>query len=158
MKQKSNSRFLIKSISSLFALGAFANISYAQTMRTWDGGGVGDTNMDTAANWSGDVVPTGAAPGDTAQWNGTVAGPLSLTYTAAGTGTGLGAGNGLFLSVLGSQTDSLTINEASGTAAIRLQNLTIASGAGGFHLWRLGFDDRWYHSRKRGGKHPCSHQ
>jgi hypothetical protein len=129
MKQKFNSRFLI---SSLFALGACANISYAQTTRTWDGGGVADSNMDTAVNWSGDVVPTGATPGDTAQWNGTVVGPLSLTYTAAGTGAPLGAGNGLFLSVLGTQTDSLTINEASGTAAIRLQNLTIASGAGAF--------------------------
>jgi fibronectin-binding autotransporter adhesin len=84
-------------------------------------------------NWSGDAVPTGATPGDTAQWDGTVPGPLSLTYTALGAGTGanLAAGIGLFLNVTGGQTSPLTINEAAAsTAGIRLQNLTVASGAG----------------------------
>ncbi len=129
MKNRLTSRILTKSIAPFLALGALANISYAQTTRTWDGGGVAGSIMDTAANWSGDVVP---ATGDTAQWNGSVAGALSLTYTAAGTGAGLAAGNGLFLSVLGTQTSSLTINQASGTAGVRLQGLTIASGAGAF--------------------------
>lgn len=132
MKQKSTSRFLTKSLLPLLAIGAVSDICYAQTTRTWDGGGVGGTNMDTAVNWSGDTVPTGTAPGDTAQWDGTVAGPLSLTYTATGTGSGLGSGNGIFLSLLGTQTDSLTINQASGTTAVRIQNITIASGAGAF--------------------------
>ena len=131
MKTNPASRFLTRSLLALLALGVSAGITYAQTTRTWDGGGVAGTNMDTAANWSGDVVPNGSTS-DTAQWDGTVAGPLSLTYTAAGTGAGLGAGNGIFLSILGTQTDSLTINRASGTAAIRLQNLTIESNAGAF--------------------------
>ncbi len=130
MKQKLTSRFFVKSVFPLVAVGAFANISYAATTRTWDGGGVAGTNMETAANWSGDVLPNGTN-GDTAQWDGTVTGALSLTYTAA-TANGLGAGNGNFLSILGTQTGSLTLNQASGTTALRVQNITIASGAGAF--------------------------
>src|SRR5204862_267684 len=84
---------------------------------TWDGGGTGGTNMDTAANWSADTVPSGSA-GDTAQWDGTVLnGPLSLTYTATGTGANLAASSGFVINVLGSFTSSLTINETSGTGA-----------------------------------------
>ncbi len=130
MKPRLTSRLLTKSLFPFLALGAVADISYAQTTRTWDGGGIPATNMDIAANWSGDVVPNGASPGDTAQWDGSVPGPLSLTYTAAGAGASLGAGIGIFMDVLGTQTDSLTINEFSGTAALRIQNLTVASGAG----------------------------
>ena len=129
MKTNFTFRCPTKSFLALLALGAFAGITHAQTTRTWDGGGVAGTNMDTAANWSGDVVP---ASNDTAQWDGTVAGPLLLTYTATGTGSGLAAGNGIFLSILGTQTDPITINEASGTTALRIQNITIASGAGAF--------------------------
>lgn len=130
MKKRLTSRFLTKSISPLLALGACADITYSQTTRTWDGGGTGGTNMETLVNWSGDALPNGGT-GDTAQWNGTVAGPLALTYTAA-TANGLGAGNGIFLSILGTQTDPLTITQASGTTAMRIQNITVASGAGAF--------------------------
>src|SRR5688572_19983309 len=98
--------------------GAMTESANAAT-KTWDGGGVGGTDMDVAANYNTDGVP---ATGDTLQFNGTVAGPLSLTYTAAGTGANLAGGNGIFLNVLGTQTDSLTINRASGTAGVRLQN------------------------------------
>ncbi len=129
MKTNFASRFPTKSFLALLALGAFAGITHAQTTRTWDGGGVADTNMDTAANWSGDVLPNGAT-GDTAQWDGSVAGPLSLTYNTVGS---LGTAPGIFLSMLGTQTDSLTINYAgTATPALRLQNITIASGAGAF--------------------------
>lgn len=129
MKQKLTPRFLVKTLSPLVALGAFTQLSYAQTTRTWDGGGVPNINLDLPANWSGDAVPTGAGP-DTAQWDGTAPGPLSLTYTAAGTGAPLGAGTGIYISLLGSQTDPVTLNEASGTAGIRIRDLTVASGAG----------------------------
>ncbi|WP_035608611.1 autotransporter-associated beta strand repeat-containing protein [Haloferula sp. BvORR071] len=130
MNPKHHSRFLSTSIPSLLALGGFADIACSQTTRTWDGGGVPATNMDIATNWSGDTVPTGTAPGDTAQWDGTVAGNLSLSYTAAGTGANLSAGDGVFLNILGTQTGSLTINEFSGTTGLRLRDLTVASGAG----------------------------
>ncbi|MCW1916851.1 autotransporter-associated beta strand repeat-containing protein [Luteolibacter sp. GHJ8] len=129
MRQKPVTRIITTRLT-LLTLGALSGVTYAQATRTWDGGGTGATNMDIAANWSGDVVPTGAAPGDTAQWDGTVAGPLSLTYTALAPGTGLAAGNGIFFNVLGTQTSPLTINEASGTAGLRIQNLTVSSGAG----------------------------
>jgi fibronectin-binding autotransporter adhesin len=129
MKPRPASRFLTKSLFSFLAFGAFANISYAQTTRTWDGGGVPATNMDIAANWSGDAVPDGATA-DTAQWDGSVPGPLSLTFTAAGTGAPLGAIHGIFLNITGGQTSPLTINEFSGTAGLRIQNLTVAPSAG----------------------------
>ncbi|RYD54509.1 MAG: hypothetical protein EOP83_22080, partial [Verrucomicrobiaceae bacterium] len=129
MKPKLTSRVLTQRLT-LLALGACTHVIHAQTTRTWDAGGVPATNMDLAANWSDDVVPTGAGTGDTAQWDGSVPGPLSLTYTAAGTGANLGAGGGIFLSVLGTQTSSLMINEASGTAGLRIRDLTVASGAG----------------------------
>lgn len=127
MKQKPKSRVLTTRIP-LLALAAFSGVAHAQATRTWDGGGTGNTNMDTAANWSGDVIPNGSN-NDIAQFNGTVTGPLSLTYTAT-TANGLAAGNGVFFNVLGSQTDSIAISEASGTNGLRLQNLTVASGAG----------------------------
>ena len=129
MKTNVTSRFPSMSFLALLALGAFAGITHAQTTRTWDGGGVADTNMDTATNWSGDVLPNGGTS-DTAQWDGTVAGPLSLTFNTVGA---LGNAPGIFLSLLGTQTDSLTINYAgTATPALRLQNITIASGAGAF--------------------------
>jgi len=129
MKSKLTSRALTQRLT-LLALGACTHVIHAQNTRTWDAGGTPNNNMDLAANWSGDAVPTGAAPGDTAQWDGSVAGPLSLTYTAAGVGANLAAGNGIFLNVTSGQTSPLTINEFSGTAGIRVLNLTVASGAG----------------------------
>ncbi|MEK7950969.1 beta strand repeat-containing protein [Luteolibacter soli] len=129
MKQKPASRTHTYTRLSLLALGALTSVTSAVT-RTWDGGGTGGTNMETLANWSGDVLPNGTN-GDIAEWNGTVTGPLSLNYTGA-TANGLGAGNGIFLSLTSAQTDSVTMVQASGTTAMRLQNITIASGAGAF--------------------------
>lgn len=108
--------------------------AYSQATRTWDGGGVGSTTMDTAANWSGDTVPTGAAPGDTAQWDGTVAGDLSLTYAPTASTAPLATGNGIHLNITSGQTGALTINQSNTANALRLQNITIASGAGAFTL------------------------
>ncbi|RYD19686.1 MAG: hypothetical protein EOP88_18030 [Verrucomicrobiaceae bacterium] len=129
MKQKLAPRFLVKTLAPLLLIGASAHLTYAQTVRTWDGGGTPNINMDIAANWSGDAVPNGTT-NEVAQWDGTVPGALSLTYTAAGTGAPLGNTTGISINIAGTQTDSLTINEASGTAGIRIQNLTVASGAG----------------------------
>ena len=72
----------------------------------WDGG-AGNANMDTAANWNPDTVPNGANS-DVAQWNGTVAGNLSLTYTAAGTGAGLASAPGVSLDITSTQIGNLT--------------------------------------------------
>lgn len=130
MKAKPTFRYFNKSLIPFIALGAMTQVSPAVT-RTWDGGAASN-NMETATNWSGDALPNGVN-NDTAEWNGTVAGPLALTYTAA-TANGLGAGNGVFLSATAAQTGNLSLTQASGTTAIRLQNITIASGAGAFAL------------------------
>lgn len=129
MKQKLAPRFLVKTLSPLLLLAASAHLTYAQTVRTWDGGGTPNNNLDIAANWSGDAVPNGAT-NEVATWDGTVPGPLSLTYTAAGTGAPLGASTGISFNFLGTQTEPVTFNESSGTAGIRIHHLTVASGAG----------------------------
>src|SRR4051794_41679803 len=122
---------ILRLAAYLFAIGVigiFCPSANAASTISWDGG-ASTNNMDTAVNWSGDVVPS-ATLQDTAQWDGTVPGDLSLTYTAAGTGANLAGGSGLQLNVTAAHTGSLTINEASGTAGLRVQNITIANGAG----------------------------
>lgn len=128
MKQKPSLRFLVKTLAPLVVLGA-AQLTYAQTVRTWDAGGTPNNSLDIAANWSGDAVPNGAT-NEVATWDGTAPGPQALNYTAAGTGAPLGASTGVSFNFLGTQTEPVTFNETSGTAGIRIQNLTVASGAG----------------------------
>jgi fibronectin-binding autotransporter adhesin len=102
---------------------------------TWDGG-VGGTGTDigVAANWSGDALPS-ATGGDTGEWNGTVAGNLSLLYTAANSTLGGAVGNpGISLSLTSSQTGALTLDSGTNTNAVRLNNITVALGAGAFTL------------------------
>jgi autotransporter-associated beta strand protein len=96
----------------------------------WDGGAAGTgTTLETASNWVGDALPSVAA--DTIQWNGTVAGPLSLSYASGLGGT---AGNiGLNVNLTSAQTSAVSIDSATNTA-IRLNNVTLDSGAGAFTL------------------------
>jgi autotransporter-associated beta strand protein len=96
--------------------------------RTWDGGGTGGTDLNLAANWSGDVLPNN---GDTAEFNNTVAGPLSLTWASAAFG---GNGIGTIFSLTGAQTNSVTITNPTNNNIIRLAGINIASGAGAFTL------------------------
>ncbi|MEO5712271.1 MAG: autotransporter-associated beta strand repeat-containing protein [Luteolibacter sp.] len=98
----------------------------------WDGGGVGATDLGTAANWNPDVVPN-AANGDIAQWNGSVAGPLSLVYSNTAIG-GVSPNPGINFDLTIAQTDSLTIDSGTNTSALRLNGITIASGAGALTL------------------------
>lgn len=133
MNPKNNFRTLTKSISPFLILGGFANIAYSQATHTWDGGGVPGTNLDIADNWNDNTVPN-AATGDIVQWDGSVPGDLSLTYTAAGTGAPLSSNDGVSLNILGTQTGSLMINRFSGTSQLRIRDLTVASGAGALTL------------------------
>ncbi len=138
MKSKPTFRFLKHCFFTLITVSACADISYAQTTRTWVGGGLPATDMDIAANWSPSGVPVTTAPGDTAQWDGTVAGPLSLTYTAAGTGASMSAaGSGIHFNITSTQVSPLTINCFSGTQGVRIQNFTVASSAGAVTLGGL---------------------
>jgi autotransporter-associated beta strand protein len=97
---------------------------------SWDGGGVGATQLETPANWTGDVLPSIALP-DTALFDGTVSGSLALVYN---TGLGGAAGNlGLNLNLSGGQTSPLSIDSATNTA-IRMNNVTLDSLSGAFTL------------------------
>ena len=116
MNHRSSSRVLTKSIATLLAALAGAHLAHSAVF-VWDGG-AGTNNMDTATNWNPDTVPNGTSS-DVAQWSG--AANLSLTYTALTTGVGLSNAPGISLDITSGQTGSLTINEASGTAGLRVQ-------------------------------------
>jgi autotransporter-associated beta strand protein len=116
----------------------FLDSAQAQTVRTWDGGAGGTgTVLNTAANWSSDTAPT--ANGDTARWNGTVAGNLALTYNPAfGNST-----SGVSIDITGAQTGSLQIGSTvTNTDAFSLGSLTIAANAGAFTFGNGSGNDR----------------
>ena len=123
MKYRQNPLLRSASLAAVVAFAA-ASSAQAQTTRTWDGGGVGGTNLSTPANWSSNTLPVS---GDTAQWNGTVAGNLVLDYTAAF----VNANNGVSIDITSAQTGSLTIATSNGSS-MAVQNITIANGAGAF--------------------------
>src|SRR5262249_46421233 len=103
----------------------------AQTTRTWTGGTGGTgTDIGTAANWGG-TLPN-AANGDPAQWDGQVAGTLALTYTA-GNLAGNSGNPGINLALTANQTGSVTVTAAN-SGGIRMNGLSIASGAGALTL------------------------
>ena len=118
------------SLNTILAITWVASCASMAAVITWDGAGTGGTVLETAANWAGDVLPSPAVP-DTATWNGSVAGNLSLTYAA---GLGGAAGNtGLNLNLTATQTGTLSIDSATNTA-LRLNNVTLDSGSGAFTL------------------------
>lgn len=132
-----NPRFLHRRLSAeLFALAAGLALSFnatAQTTRTWDGGPGGTgTEIGTAANWSGDTLPSVSA-GDWAAWNGTVSGALNLTHgTTSFAGSPGNPGINLFLAP--GQTSPVTIDSGLNTSAIRMNSLGVSAGAGAFTL------------------------
>jgi fibronectin-binding autotransporter adhesin len=101
------------------------------TVHTWTG--ASSNNLDsTAVNWS----PTGSfASSDTAAWNGTQGGALSLTLTANST-TGMNpAAPGLFFYLNSAQISPVTINGTNGNVGtMRVAGVTIDAGAGAFTL------------------------
>lgn len=133
--------------SVLTALALLAPVGLlAQTIRTWDAGGVGGTDLTTAANWSGDTLPastsTTAVTRHDAQWDGSVAGTLNLTYGATFGGT-----YGVGLVMTAGQTSSLTLNNSAATVqTFRIVNSTsttvggiqLASGAGALTIGAAG--------------------
>jgi fibronectin-binding autotransporter adhesin len=142
MKPKHNPLLNHTSLASIaLTLGIagtlFLDSAQAQTVRTWDGGGVGGTVLNTATNWSNDTAPS--ASGDTARWNGTVGGNLALTYNAAfGNST-----SGVSIDITGAQTGSLQIGATVTNAdAFSLGSLTIAANAGAFTFGNGSGNDR----------------
>ncbi|RYD22012.1 MAG: hypothetical protein EOP88_09390, partial [Verrucomicrobiaceae bacterium] len=100
----------------------------------WDGGAAGTaTDIGTAANWVGDVLPSIVTP-DVAEWNGTPSGALSLVYSNNAFAGGAGNG-GVSLNIAGTQTSALNIDALAGnTNALRMNGLTVNAGAGAFSL------------------------
>lgn len=128
------SHILSRTIAPLCVLGACALLpSVAQGVdHIWDGGGVGATDLGTAVNWNDDLVPSVAA-GDVAIWNGSVTSPLALVYSNNAF-AGAAGNPGVNFSLTAGQTDSLNIDAGLNTASLRLNNVTIAAGAGAFSL------------------------
>lgn len=112
----------------VIAAGTLALLSIAplcaQTTYVWEGPG---SSLGTPANWSPDGVPTStssAGSSDTARWDGSAAGNLTLTLSTAFGGGGGTAG--IIFDVTSAQTGNLAI---SGNT-IRVQDISVASGAG----------------------------
>ncbi|MBX3427852.1 MAG: autotransporter-associated beta strand repeat-containing protein [Pirellulales bacterium] len=97
---------------------------------TWDGG-ASTNELTTGTNWNPDAVPNNN--GDTATWDGTQAGNLSLVWSA-NFGPSPGNSGGLNLSLTGTQSGSVSLDASSSSANLGLGNITIASGAGAFSL------------------------
>src|SRR3954470_15115551 len=120
-------------ISIATAVAAVLAARYAPAVtRIWDGGGVGGTDLGTAANWSGDTLPD-VALGDTGSWDGTVSGPLALVYSNTAF-AGVPGNPGMNLDVAATQTSSLNIDSGANTGSLRVNNISIAAGAGAFSL------------------------
>ena len=131
---------------TVFILSAGLAVSgFAQTTKTWDRG-AGNDVLTTPANWSGDTLPSSTsallAGRQDASWDGSVAGPLSLTFGAA-----FGGSYGVGLVMTADQTNSLTLlNSGTGAQTLRVVNSTsgtvggiqIASGAGAFTIGAAG--------------------
>lgn len=99
-------------------------ISRAQTTYVWDNG-AGTNNISTNTNWSPDGVPTSTSTtSDTIRWDGSVAGNLNLSMSGAFGGGG--GTSGVIFDVTAAQTGNLAI---SGNT-IRVQDISVASGAG----------------------------
>ena len=110
-----------------FAVAAVFTHSAHATSATWDGG-AGTNVLNTAANWNPDALPN--ASGDTATWDGTVAGNLALNWTA---GFGGPAPEATSYVLTGTQTGNLTL-DATGSFDLTMNSISIASGAGAFTL------------------------
>ncbi len=92
-------------------------------------GAAGDNVFGTAANWNPATAPT--VNDDTATWNGTQPGALSILWTA---GIGGFGGNGINLVLTGAQTDAVTLNSTGSSIQLGLNGISIAAGAGPFTI------------------------
>jgi autotransporter-associated beta strand protein len=126
MKSKNNNPFRLLTVS--LALPAIFSTTVHAASQTWDGEATTNV-LNTATNWTNNALPTSAL--DTATWDGTVTGPLSLVWNAA-FGPGSGNAGGVSISLAATQTDSVQLDATAGTFG--LGDVTIATGAGALTL------------------------
>jgi autotransporter-associated beta strand protein len=119
-------------LKALFAASFAAASGLNAATVTWDGGGAGSTDLGLAANWAGDVLPSTSVP-DTAQWDGSVSGALALSYATASFAGATGDA-GINLAVAATQTSPVSLDSGAVTASFRVNNTTLAAGAGAFTL------------------------
>ncbi|HEU6448976.1 MAG TPA: autotransporter-associated beta strand repeat-containing protein [Verrucomicrobiae bacterium] len=104
---------------------------FGATTLTWTGADPNSPNeLGAATNWSGDVLPSASA-GDVGQWDGSVAGDLSLTYSGGLAG---GFGNpGVNFALAAGQTGNVSIDSSAGSS-LRVNNFTNNSGSAAFTI------------------------
>ena len=127
-KQPNTIKFLTVSLTpATIALSVILATPALAVDAIWNGS---TTNVyNTAANWTPATAPT--ANSDTATWNGTQAGALTILWNGQIGGFG-GNGAGLFLTT--GQTSPLSLNNTANASSLGLNGITIASGAGAFTL------------------------
>ena len=120
----------------MFACTAFSTAAFAQVTQIFDGHSLTNlplpavTNIDQATNYVGGVSPN-AGNGDTAQFDGTLPGPLSLGYNG-GWQSGPGQ-SGVSLYMTSTQTNSITIDNLAhlgNPPNFAFNNITMDPGAG----------------------------
>ena len=116
--------------AGLCCLALVLSLPASAAVITWNAATGSDIGV--AANWTGGVLPNAATP-DTAQWNNTPSGALSLAYNTNTLG-GAAGNAGILLSMTAAQTGALSIDSGTNTSALRLGGISIASGAGAFTL------------------------
>ncbi|MEO5913582.1 MAG: autotransporter-associated beta strand repeat-containing protein [Luteolibacter sp.] len=125
MKLKNPLNHFIPRASSLVSTLVFCQFASHAVAATfvWDGNGTGATALDVAANWSSNTLPAAAA-GSVGQFDGSVAGNLTLTATSNGA-----AAQPWSVSVTAGQDSSLTLDPSPTANTVRLYNITIDAGA-----------------------------
>ena len=114
------------------ALLVAATTSFGQVTQTWSGAGDG-TNVDVAANYASGTLPN-TANNDTAQFNGTPAGPLNLDYHVGNFQSGPGS-SGINLDISPNQTAPVSIaTHLSASVYMAIAGINIEAGSGGLTL------------------------
>ena len=109
-----------------------AGSAFGQVTQTWSGAGDG-TNVDVAANYASGVLPQ-TANSDTAQFNGTPAGPLNLDYHIGNFQSGPGS-TGINLDISPNQTGPVSIaTHLSASVYMAITGINIEAGSGGLTL------------------------
>ena len=123
---------LISTIAAGLGCAAFLLAGTAPAaVITWSGTSGGDIGWPT--NWTGGVLPSAATP-DTAQWNNTPTGALSLAFNTNSL-AGAAGNAGINLNMTALNTGSLSIDSgATNISSLRLGNITNAVGSGGLTL------------------------
>ncbi len=114
-------------VMALATIAVLSVSAYAQVTSTWTG--AFNNEVGIAPNWT-PILP--GPTNDVMRWDGTQSGTLFLVY-ATNTLGGTAGNVGLNLLLASTQTDAVNIDSGT-TASFRLNNITVAGGAGALTL------------------------